>query len=425
MRHGRHLVLAITAVLVLACLAYLWWEPASQATSTAAPARATAQKPVPVQTLTVQRGTISVQLTATGDIRAHARVDVFPQAEGHLRELQVEEGDRVQAGQVIAQMADADRQAAVARARAQVQALRAEWAEMQAGARPEEIAQAGDRVEHAQAELTSAEWMLERTRTMVERGLQSHQELEEMTRQVTQAGAAHSIAQQQLHLLRAGARAEEREALQARLQAAREALHLATIELQHAVVTAPLDGVVGRRYVDLGAYVTTGGTPIVTIVAMDTVKVRVPISERDIGTIRPGLNARLRVDAYPDEVFTGTVQRISPLIDPASRNGEVEIHMANPAHRLKPGMFARVALLVAQQHDVVVIPRDALHPDTHGPAVFVVQDGVAHLRRVKTGLQDDMRVAIVDGLAPGTDIVLAGPQALQDQTAVQVVQSKE
>jgi len=239
------------------------------------------------------------------------------------------------------------------------------------------------------------------------------------------AGAAHRIAQQQLKLLRAGARAEEREALQARLRAAQESLQLATVELQHAVVTAPIDGIVGRRYVDLGAYVTTSGTPIVTIVAMDTVKVRVPISERDIAKIRPGLEAHLRVDAYADEVFTGTVQRLSPLIDPASRSAEVEIHIANPAHRLKPGMFARVALLVAQQHDVVVIPRDGLHVDEHGAAVFVVQDGVAHLQRVTTGLQDDTRVAIVDGLAPGTDIVLAGQQGLQDQTPVQVVQLKE
>jgi multidrug efflux pump subunit AcrA (membrane-fusion protein) len=110
-------------------LAYFWWESSSHATrtaSTAAPAKVKQEKRVPVHTLPVQRGTISVQLTAIGDIRAHARVEVFSKAEGHLHALRVEEGDRVQAGQVIAQVADADRQAAVARARAQVQALRVE-----------------------------------------------------------------------------------------------------------------------------------------------------------------------------------------------------------------------------------------------------------------------------------------------------------
>jgi RND family efflux transporter MFP subunit len=131
------------------------------------------------------------------------------------------------------------------------------------------------------------------------------------------------------------------------------------------------------------------------------------------------------VDAYAEEVFKGTVRRISPLIDPASRNGEVEIGIANPDHRLKPGTFAKVTLILEQRHNVVVIPRDALRVDTQGAAVFVVQDGIAHLRRVITGLQTDTRVEIIDALPPGTEIVLAGHQGLKDQDHVQVVEAKE
>jgi RND family efflux transporter MFP subunit len=186
-----------------------------------------------------------------------------------------------------------------------------------------------------------------------------------------------------------------------------------------------MDGLVGRRHVDLGAYMTTSDTPIVTLVAMGTVKIRVPISERDIGRIRSGIEAHIRVDAYPEEVFKGAVQRISPLIDPASRNGEVEISIANPDYRLKPGMFAKVALILEQRQNVVVIPRYALRVDAQGPAVFVVQDGKAHLRRVTTGLHDDTQVEIVDALSAGTEIVLAGHQGLKDQASVQVVQTKE
>jgi multidrug efflux pump subunit AcrA (membrane-fusion protein) len=365
------------------------------------------------------------QLMATGDILAEARVDVFPKVAGHLHELRVEEGDHVHAGQVLAQMADEALKAEVARAAAQVDVLRAEWAQMQAGARPEEIAQALDRVRHATAELENAEWVLERTQALVDRGMQSTWELEDATRKVTQARAAHSTATEQLQLLRAGARAEERQALQARLRAAQEALRLATVELQNTVITAPMDGIVGRRYMEPGAYVTTSETPIVTVVAMETVKIRVPISERDIGRIRPGISAHIRVDAYPDAVFEGTVRRLSPLIDPASRNGEVEISLANPDYRLKPGMFARVVLILEQRHNVVVIPRAALRVDAQGAAVFVVQDGTAHLRQVTTGLQDDTRVEIVDALLPGTEIVLAGHQGLKDQDRVQVVHTQE
>jgi multidrug efflux pump subunit AcrA (membrane-fusion protein) len=422
----RSIVLVTLGLLVLAgVVVYPFLRADSRSADPAAAPQPKAAKPTAVHTMIVQRGTISQQLVATGDILAAARVEVFPKIEGHLRELRVEEGDRVRAEQELARIADDDLKVEVARATAQVDALRAEWAQMQAGARPEEIVQAVDRVEHTKAELTNAERLLERTQTMVENGMQSTQELEDATRQITQARAAHSTAQKQLQLLRAGARAEERQALQARLRAAQEALHLARVELQHAIITAPMDGIVGRRHVDPGAYITTTNTPIVTLVAMDTLKIRMPVSERDIGRIRPGLHAQLRVDAYAEDVFTGKVHRVSPLIDPTSRSGEVEISIANPDHRLKPGMFAKVALILEQRQEVVVIPRGALRLDEQGAAVFVVQDDVAHLRRVATGLQTDTEVEILDALAPGTEIILAGHHGLKDQAPVRIVQAKE
>lgn len=425
MRRGRHIVLAAASFLIVMFLAYTFFDSSPRSSGSAASLTSQDDRATPVRTIIVQRGTMRQQLMATGDILAEAKVDVFPQVEGHLRELRVEEGSRVHAGQVLAHMADDALKAEVARVAAQVDVLRAEWAQMQAGARPEEIAQALDRVQHTTAELENAAWMLERTQALVGRGMQSTWELEDATRKVTQARAGHSTATKQLQLLRAGARAEERQALQARLRAAQEALRLATIALQNTVITAPMDGIVGHRYVDPGAYVTTSKTPIVTVVAMDTVKIRVPISERDIGRMRPGISARIRVDAYPDEVFEGTVRRLSPLIDPASRNGEVEISLANPDYRLKPGMFAKVALILEQRHNVVVIPREALRVGAQGGMVFVVQDGTARLRQVTIGLQDDTQVEIVDALPPGTEIVLAGHQGLKDQDRVQVMHTQE
>jgi multidrug resistance efflux pump len=217
-------------VLVVALLAYNSLYSSSPSTEPAVALKSQVEKQTPVRTIMVQYGTISQQITATGDIVADARVEIFPKVEGHLHALRVEEGDRVRAGQVLAQIADDDLKAAVARAAAQVDALRAEWAQMQAGARPEERVQAADRVQHAQAELENAQWLLERTQALVERGMQSTQELADATRKVTQARAAHSIAQEQLQLVRTGARDEERQALHARLRVAQEALRLATVE---------------------------------------------------------------------------------------------------------------------------------------------------------------------------------------------------
>jgi multidrug efflux pump subunit AcrA (membrane-fusion protein) len=421
----RSIVLVTFGAIVLASIVYSFLQPVSRSADPAAAPQPKAARPTAVHTVTVQKGSISQQLLATGDVLAAARVEVFPKVEGYLREIRVEEGDEVRVGQEIASIVDDALKAAVARAMAQVEVLRAEWAQMQAGARPEEIAQAVDRVASTKAEVTNAKRVLERTKAMVENGIRSTQELEDATREITQAQAAYSTAEKQLQLLRAGARTEARQALQARLQAAQGTLRLARVELQNATLTASMDALVGRRYVDPGAYVTTTKTPIVTLVAMDTVKIRVPISERDFGRVRPGLSAQIRVDAYPGEVFEGTVRRLSPIIDVASRNGEAEISIANPDHRLKPGMFAKVALLLEQRQGVVVIPRDTLRVNPQGAAVFVVQDGKAHRQEVVTGLQTDTQVEVLNGLGPGTEIVLAGLDGLKDQAPVRVVPTKE
>lgn len=416
--------MAIVLVVGAVVLAYTYLLPTPTADSPAAAQQPPAVKPFPVQTVIAQRGALTQSITATGDILAEARVEVFPKIAGHLEELRIEEGDAVRAGQVIARIANAEFRARVARAAAEVEALQAEWAQMQSGALPEEIAQAVDAVEHTRAELANAEGFAERTRGMVERGLQPAQELDDATRRLRQASAMHNSASQRLQLLRTGARSEARQALQARLRAAQAAHELATIELQHTVMTSPMDGIVSHRFVDPGAYVTTTETPVVTIEAMQTVKIEAPISERDIVAVRPGHRALIEVDAYADEPFPGTVRRLGPTIDPSSRSGAVEIGLANPDYRLKPGMFAKVTLILAERKDVVIVPRDALQTAGSETTVFVVRAGVAHRQPVSTGLANDTLVEIRDGLAAGDEVVLSGHNSLQDQAPVNVVPSQ-
>ena len=423
MRRRSATALMIALVVGAAVLAYTYFSPAPAVDSPAAAQQPPPVKPFPVQTVLARRGTLTQSISATGDILAEARVEVFPKIAGHLEELRVEEGDAVGAGQVIARIADAEFEARVAKAAAEVEALQAEWAQMQSGALPEEIAQAVDAVEHTRAELANAEGFANRTRGMVERGLQSTQDLEDATRRLRQARATHNSASQRLQLLRTGARAETRQALQARLRAAQAAQELAAIELRHTVIASPMDGVVSHRHVDRGAYVKTTDTPIVTIEAMHTVKIEAPISERDLVAVRPGHRALIQVDAYAGEPFAGTVRRLAPTVDPSSRSGEVEITLANPDNRLKPGMFAKVTLLLAEREDVVVVPRDALRPDGDGTVVFVVRDGAAHRQPVRTGLLNDTLAEIRDGLAEGDEVVLSGHNSLRDQAPVNVVQS--
>ena len=424
MRRRTATALVIALVAGAGVLAYTYLSPAPAVDSPAAAQEPPVVKPHPVQTVIARRGTLTQSISATGDILAEARVEVFPKIAGHLEELSVEEGDAVRAGQVIARIANAEFEARVAKAAAEVEALQAEWAQMQTGALPEEIAQAVDAVEHTRAELANAEGFANRTRGMVERGLQPTQELDDATRRLRQARATHNSASQRLQLLRTGARSEARQALQARLRAAQAAHDLATIELQHTVIASPMDGVVSHRHVDRGAYVKTTDTPVVTIEAMQTVKIEAPISERDIVAVRPGHRALIQVDAYAGEPFSGTVRRLAPTVDPSSRSGEVEIALANPDYRLKPGMFAKVTLLLAERENVVLVPRDALRPDGAETTVFVVRDGTAHRQPVSTGLMNDTLAEIREGLAEGDEVVLSGHNSLRDQVPVNVVQSQ-
>ena len=420
------IILPVVAALIIAGVYYLYdlSPPEHKAQSTAARPQKKAAKPRPVHVTTVQRGTISHTITATGDILANAKVAVFSKVEGRLEVLQVEQGDRVRRGQIIARIAHAELQARVERATAELDVRRAQWAQMQAGERPEDIAQSLDRVQHTKAEVTNAKRALERAQALYRRGLYATRELDDANMKATQAQIAHATAEKQLSILRTGARIEDRQALQAQLRAAQAALRLVKTELQNAVITAPITGLVSHRHVDPGAYITDR-TALVTIVDMDAVKIRVPISERDIGGIQSGLQAQIRVDAYVQEVFAGTVQRISPTIDPSSRSGEVEILVDNADHRLKPGMFAKVTLVLRQRHQVLLVPRQAVRRQGDQTSVFVVQDGKAHRRQVTIGWQNETQVEILDNLTPGTTIVSAGHHKLKDKAPIKIVQPQE
>jgi membrane fusion protein (multidrug efflux system) len=212
--------------------------------------------------------------------------------------------------------------------------------------------------------------------------------------------------------------------LQAQLRAAQAALRLATTELRNAVITAPMSGIVSHRHVDPGAYINAS-TALVTLVDMQSVKIKVPISERNIGKIVPGLPAQIHVDAYPQAVFAGSVRRMSPTLDLTTRSADIEIVIDNADLRLKPGMFAKVTLILQQRHEALLVPRQAVRHEDDIASVFVVQDGKAHRRQVTMGLQNEAQVEILDNLEAGAAIVLAGHSNLKDQTPVTVVGQQE
>lgn len=190
-------------------------------------------------------------------------------------------------------------------------------------------------------------------------------------------------------------------------------------KFEKAPVESPLAGLVGRIYVDKGTNVTAQ-TAVALVVAIDRVKVRLDVPERFLPQVSIGQTARVRVDAYPGTVFNGTVTRISPVVEIDTRTAPVEISIDNADHRLKPGMFAGVQLVLDQRENVPAVMQEAVigrEPDTY---VFVVNDGVARTRNVTLGLRENDRIEVREGLRAGDMVAVMGQERLRDGAAVSV-----
>ena len=262
---------------------------------------------------------------------------------GHVRERLVAEGDRVVRGAVVARLESADLVHEVALRQAEVEKARAVLAEMTAGFRPEEVAQA-----EAERERAETEW--NRDREMLAQDLIA-------AREAKTSRAVHEVAEARarevrarLAMLRKGFRSEQVDQAQAQLKLAEEALALARTRLGYAELTAPLDGVVLAENAEPGEYVTAG-TPVVTIGQLDPVWLRAYIGETDLGRVKLGQAADITIDTYPGKVFRGSVTFIAQDAEFTPKNVQTEkervklvyrvkIAIPNPAHELKPGMPA-------------------------------------------------------------------------------------
>lgn len=184
-------------------------------------------------------------------------------------------------------------------------------------------------------------------------------------------------------------------------------------KFQKSPVETPIDGIVGRIYIDKGTNVSSQ-TPIALVVNMDTVKALVNISEKYLGRLKKGVEANVKVDAYPDEVFVGKVVSIAPIVDLATRTSEVEIRISNKEHQLKPGMFARVNIILEKKENALIVPIKAVLNENSHKFVFVVNGSIARKREVKTGIYQKDFVEIIEGLNVDEDIIIEGNYGLKD-----------
>ncbi|MDD5085510.1 MAG: efflux RND transporter periplasmic adaptor subunit [Candidatus Omnitrophica bacterium] len=188
-------------------------------------------------------------------------------------------------------------------------------------------------------------------------------------------------------------------------------------QFEKAPVESPLTGIVGRVYVDKGTSVSPD-TPIALVVDMDNVEVNLDAPEKYLHLVSLGQAAEIKVDAYPEEEFAGKVSKMSPVVDLETRTAPIEIVILNSDHRLKPGMFARLRLIMESHHNVPVIMKEAIVGKEPNVYVYIVsaegKASVAHQRKIKLGVREGPYYEVTEGLKEGETVVVMGQQRLYD-----------
>jgi len=203
------------------------------------------------------------------------------------------------------------------------------------------------------------------------------------------------------------------------LENARAQYRMATLELSYTTVVAPISGVVASRDIKPGNFVQIN-SPIIRIVDSGKLEATLNVPEREIAKLKPGQTVELAADALPGRSFTGTVDRVSPVVDTGTGTFRV-VTMFSGGEGLQPGMFGRLSINYDQRADALVVPRAALLEDGGEPAVYVVRDGKALRNEVKLGYDDAGWVEVREGLKQGDEVVVAGKAALREGSAVQVI----
>ena len=334
------------------------------------------------------RQDLDIRLTYTADVSPNQVVNIFSRVDGYIVKLHVDKGDFVRTNQLLLEIDHTDYQHAVNQAKANLSAAKA-------------------KVSQQDAVVQNAKLTFDRMQTLIKEQFVSQQDLDN--------------AQVNLDAARAA-----RESLQAQVNQMEVALAQTETNLAYSYIKAPFAGYIAERNLDTGAYVTsatastsTMSRGIMSLHDINTVRVLIEVVERDIPLVKIGQKAELRAEAYPDQVFEGTVTRIVQALNRATRTMTVEIDLPNKDRQLKGGMFARVEVMVGTHHQALQIPIDAVSRLEDTQYIYVVREGKAQRVDVETGARNNNLVEILKGLSGDEEVVVSGKDLVHDGTPVQ------
>lgn len=379
----------VGAVAAIALMAVCIGAAAGCGSSGHSSASVSADAPPPAAVVQVRRAPLSNTLSIAGEFLPYQEVELHAKVAGYIRNINVDIGDHVHKGQVLAVL--------------EIPELVAQLQAAAAGVRhsQEEISRAQNDVSRAEADHAALHAGAARLRQASEArpGLIAEQELDDAT-------AKDRSAEAQV------------DAAKSALAASRQQLEVSQADQQHYAalsefsrITAPFDGVVTWRYADTGSLIQAGTSnisslPVVKLSQVNVLRLRIPVPESLAASVHDGEPADIRVKAT-DERFSGKVIRSTDSLDRSTRTMQVEVDVPNQDYKLTPGMYADVSLRVQNDPNALTLPLQAINRGEDKTTVLLV-DSQNHVeeREIRTGIEGSDRIQVLSGLTEGDRVIV-------------------
>jgi HlyD family secretion protein len=424
-------------------------------------------------TVPVEAKNVTLRIAASGKVVPVQTVNISPKNPGTLAQLYVEQGDRVQAGQILARMDSADIQARIQQFSASLAQSQAQLAEAQAGSRPQEIDQSKARLSQAQAQLAQAQAgnrpqeiaqaqalvdaaqakanysseQVKRYQYLYQQGAVKKQELDQFISEDKSAKANLLEAQKRLSLQQAGSRSEEIAQRKASVEEAKAQLRLLEngtrpeiiaqrkagvasaqaqlkaeqVNLDETIIRAPFAGIVTQKYANIGAFVTpttsasssASATSSSIVAVARGLEVLAQVPEADIGRIKQGQPVEIVADAYPDQVFKGRVRLISPeaVVEQGVTSFQIRVALDTGADKLRSGLNVDLTFLGDRLSNALVLPTVAIVTEKGQTGVLIPDaKNKPQFREVTIGSQIKDQTQILEGVKSGDRVFINPPK---------------
>lgn len=355
-----------------------------------------------VTVITARKAAANRGITASGKLEALASASLVSKISGRVAKITVDVGSRVKAGDLLVSLDAGELAAAVQLAEANLnKSKNSDLPSLQNVARTT-LDTTGVTFKNAEADYS-------RTKTLLAGGAVSQQSFDQVEKAYLMAKSAYESARKNMEIVNKGTVPETIRLYEAQLAQAR-ANHA------NSIINSPIDGVVTARYINPGELAGTSN-PVLAVVNLDKVVVRVDVDESIINSLREGSQVEVGVAAVSGKPYTGTITNIALAAGPTTKAYQVKIQIPNTDHLLKPGMYAEVTL-DGGQGEGISLPREAVMMTGDRATVWLVTDGTAGKRQVKTSPLDGKNVLVTSGLNDGDKVIISSLESLSDGTRV-------